>query len=163
MRHAAATLLLTICSLVNINAYSEARCPAHVTSGKPGEKSLTSSELVHHVLLTTPSEVRPHLIFGDVEFILKCGTQEDAEEFFRDIRNKSITMGPVSVIEAGQNFVRVAGDDGFKPNLAAFQFNFQTPVIAIPQPGSIVRVYGTYSSYSREPFRINMTNSSFVF
>jgi hypothetical protein len=34
-------------------------------------------------------------------------------------------------------------------------------VTAIPLPGEKVVISGTYSSYSQDPFQINMTNPSF--
>ncbi len=162
MRFAAAILLSATCFLVGVECYSQDPCSARFVSPKPGERPLTPSELAHRVLLQTPPEERRHLAFGDVEFILRCGTQQDAAEFFASLRNTSVQMVGAAVVEADQNVVRVSWDDGFKPNLVAFRFNFDRPINAIPHPGDKIIINGTYSSYSQEPFQINMTNPSFV-
>jgi hypothetical protein len=161
MRFAAAILLSTTCFFAGIDCYAQDPCSTHFAQ-KPGERPLTSSELVHRVLLLTPPEDRPHLALADVEFILRCGTQQDAAEFFVAIRNTSVQIANATVVEADQDVVRASCDDGFKFNLEAFSFKFDSPLNAIPHSGDKILIGGTYSSYSREPFQINMTNSSFV-
>jgi hypothetical protein len=113
-------------------------------------------------MLTTTPENRPRLAPSDVEFILKCGTQEDAEALFAAVRNTSVKMVGVTVAEANQNSIRVTWGDGFKPPLGAFRFNFDKPLTAIPTPGEKITIIGTYASYAREPFQIIMTNPSFA-
>jgi len=103
-----------------------------------------------------------HVAFEDIEIILKCGLREDAEEFFSRIQNKAVQMVGATVVDASQDAVRVSWKDSFKPNLAAFKFNFDRPPNVIPHPGDKITISGTYSSYSREPFQINLTNASFV-
>lgn len=161
MRIVATFLLSGMCFFVGIHCYAQDPCAIRHAS-KPGEEPLAASELVHRLLLQTPPEKRRQIAFGDVEAILKCGTQEDAAEFFAAVRNRSARMYNVAVAEAGQDFVRVSWDDGFNPNLRAFRFNFDQPVDVIPHPGDRVTISGTYSSYSRDPFQINLTNASFV-
>jgi hypothetical protein len=70
-------------------------------------------------------------------------------------------MAGATVVEADQYAIRVSWEDGFKPNLAAFRFNFDTPLTAIPHPGEKIFISGTYASYSKVPFQINMANPSF--
>ena len=161
MRFAAAILLFATCFFVGTDCYSQDPCSRTVRP-KPDEKPLTSAEIVHHVLLNNSLEQRRHLTLSDVVFMLRCGTQQDAAEFFVAIRDTSVQVPDATVVEANQDFVRVSWDDGFKPNLVAFTFKFDKPLNAIPQPGDKIQIRGTYSSYSREPFQINMTNSSFV-
>lgn len=161
MRFATAILLSATCFFVGIDCYSQDLCSGTVRPKSEG-KPLTKAELVHRVLLQIPIGERPHLVFGDVEFILKCGTPRDASEFFAAIRNTSAQMVGATVVEADQDFVRVSCDDGFKPNLVAFRFTFDKPLNPIPHPGDMIQISGTYYSYSREPFQINMTNASFV-
>ena len=160
MRTTAAVLLLATCFFVGIDCYSQDLCSARFTP-KSDSKPLTAAELVHRVLLHTPPAERRHLYFGDVEFILRCGTQQDAAELFAAVRNTSIQMVGATVVEADRDAIRVSWDDGFRPNLGAFRFNFDMPLTAIPHPGEKVLIGGTYSSYSQEPFQINMTNPSF--
>jgi hypothetical protein len=81
---------------------------------------------------------------------------------FAAVRNTSIQMVGATVAEADHDAIRVSWDDGFHPNLAAFRFNFDKPIDTIPHPGDKIQISGTYSSYSYEPFRINMTNPSFA-
>jgi hypothetical protein len=161
MRFAAPILLAATCFFVGIDCHAQDPCSGTVRP-KSEEMPLTKAEQVHRILLTVPPEERPHLVFGDVEFILKCGTPQDAAEFFAAIRNTSAQMVGATVVEADQDFVRVSCDDGFKPNLGAFRFTFDKPLNLIPHPGDKIQISGTYSSYSREPFQINMTNPSFV-
>lgn len=162
MRFAAAILLSAMCFFVGIDCYSQDPCSGTVRL-KPEEKPLTKAELVHRVLLQIPPEKRRDLVFGDVELILRCGTQQDAAELFAAVRNTtSNQMVGATVVEAYQDAIRVSWDDGFKPHLVAWLFNFDRPLNAIPHPGDKVQISGTYSSYSQDPFQINMTNSSFA-
>jgi len=153
-------LLLAVSFFVGIDCYSQDPCSARYRL-KSDEKPLTAAEVAHRALLATPPEERRHLVFGDVEFMLKCGTQQDAAMLFEAIRNTSTQMGGATVATADQHAISVSWDDGFKPNLAAFWFNFDSPLTAIPHPGDKVFISGTYFSYSREPFQINMMNPSF--
>jgi hypothetical protein len=114
-------------------------------------------------MLTTTHSERRRLDPADVALILKCGTPQEAEELFTDVRDAPIKLVGATVVEADQNVIRVTWDDGFKPSLAPFHFNFDLPLTAIPHPGDKIDIVGTYSSYSREPFRITMKNSSFGF
>jgi hypothetical protein len=161
MRFAAGILLMATCFFVGTDCYSQDPCSVRV-SPKAGERPLTSAEIVHRMLLQTPPQGRRYFALSDVEFILKCGTQQDAEALFAAIRNTSVKMDGGTVVDAGPSVVRVSWDDGFKPNLAAFRFNFDSPMNAIPHPGDKILISGMYSSYSRQPFQINVTNSSFV-
>jgi hypothetical protein len=69
-------------------------------------------------------------------------------------------MYGATVFEAGQNFIRVSWDDGF--NSGAFKFNFDMPLSAIPKVGQKVSINGTYSSYSRELFQINLVGKFII-
>jgi hypothetical protein len=162
MRIAAAILLSATCFPVGMGCYAQDSCSVRQAPTKPGDKPLTASEKVHHILLTTPPWNQLHFAFGDVEAILKCGTQEDAAKFFAWVRNTSVQMVGATVVESDQDVFLVSWDEGFKPNLAAFRFNLDKPLDAIPHPGDKVIIRGTYSSYSREPFQINLSNASFV-
>jgi hypothetical protein len=162
MRLITAILLSAACCFVGTDCYSQNPCSALYIGATPGEGHLTGSQLVHRLLLTTPVEVRRHLSFGDVEFILKCGTQREAAEFFAAIRNTAINMDGATVLEAGKHTVRVGWDDGFRPSLGTFSFEFDAALDVTPQPGDKILISGTYSSYSQDPFQINLTNSSFV-
>jgi hypothetical protein len=161
MRFATAILLSATCFFAGIDCYPQDPCSRTVSS-KPDEKPLTSAEIVRHILLTTPPEERHRLGLNDVEFSLRCGTPQDAAELFVALRNTSVQIPDATVVEADQDVIRVSRDDGFKPHLMAFRFNFDKPLSAIPQPGNKILISGTYSSYSQEPFQINMTNPSFV-
>jgi hypothetical protein len=161
MRFAAAILLSATCFFVCSNCYPQDPCSQTVRL-KSEEKPLTKAELVHRVLLQIPPEKRRDLVFGDVELILRCGRQQDAAELFAAIRDTSIQMVGATVVEADQDAIRVSWDDGFKPHLVAWRFNFDRPLTAIPHPGDKVQISGTYSSYSQDPFQINMTNASFA-
>jgi hypothetical protein len=161
MRFAAAILLSATCLFVGTDCYSQDPCYRTVRL-KPEEKPLTMADLPHRALLKTPPDERRYLVFGDVELILRCGTQEDAAELFAAVRNTSVQMDGATVVEADQHVIRVSWVDGFQPNLAGFRFNFDKPLTAIPIPGQKVLISGTYSSYRREPFQINMTNPSFA-
>jgi hypothetical protein len=161
MRKAAAIFLSIVCFFVGSDCYPQDPCSGTVRV-KSEEKPLTKAEIAHRALLKTPLEERRHLAFTDVEFILKCGTQQDAAELFAAVRNTSVQMvGATVVEEADQNAIHVTCDDGFKPHLVAFRFNFDRQVTAMPLPGEKVVISGTYSSYSQDPFQINMTNPSF--
>ncbi len=162
MRITVAILLFSTWFFVGIDCYAQDPCSVRFVTTKPSEKSYTAPELVHRNMLQTPPRDLTRLAFGDVEFILKCGSSEDAAEFFAAIRDTSIQMDGATVVEAGRDFVRVSWDDGFEPNLTAFRFNFDKPLNTIPHPSEKVLISGTYSSYSREPFQINLTNSTFI-
>jgi hypothetical protein len=162
MRIAAAVLFSVTCFFAGIECHAQDSCPLLLPPPKPGDKPLTAPELVHRTLITTLPENRLRFAFGDVELILKCGTKEDAAMFFGWVRDTSTQMIGATVVEADRDVVRVSWDNGFKPNLAAFRFTFDKPLDAIPHPGDKIIITGTYSSYSREPFQINLTNPSFV-
>jgi hypothetical protein len=149
------------CLLFCVRSYAQSdACPAPVTKSNSTEKPLTSAEIAHHALVMSTGEQRRKFYWGDVEFILRCGTQQDAAELFTAVRNESVRMNGATVFEAGQNFIRVSWDDGFTSG--SFKFNFDSLLSKIPKPGQKVLISGTYSSYSREPFRINLVNSSFL-
>jgi hypothetical protein len=161
MRIASLALPAT-CLLFCMSSYAQTdRCSTHVVGPKPSEKTLTSEEIVHRAMFVSTPEQRRMFYWGDVEFILRCGTQQDAADLFSAVRNEPVRMYGATVFEAGQNFIRVSWDDGF--NSGGFKFNFDMPLRAIPKPGQKVSISGTYSSYSREPFQINLVNSSFLY
>lgn len=95
---------------------------------------------------------------GDVEAILRCGSQQDSDEFFAVLQNASVHVNG-TVLEADRKSIRiVVGVDD--PYLGAFWFTFDGPLAVIPNPGENVVISGTYSSYNQEPLQIKMTNSS---
>jgi hypothetical protein len=162
VRFAAAIFLSATCFFAGIDCYCQDPCSARFVNPKSGETPLTSSELAHRVLRQTPPEERRRLAFCDVEFILRCGTQQDAAEFFAAVRNTSVQLAGATVVEADQDVVRVSWDDDFKPDLVAFGFNFDRQLNAIPHPSDRIGISGTYSSYSQQPFQINLTNPWFI-
>lgn len=163
MRTATAILLLGTCFFVGIDCYPQDPCSAHFDSVKAEVKPLKSAaELAHRVLLTTPSEQRRHLGAGDVVQVLMCGSPQDAAELFAVLRDTPIHLVDFTIAEADQHFIRVRWDGAFKSDMpfTAYRFNFDPPLTAIPHPGEKIIIDGTYSSYSQEPFQINMTNAS---
>lgn len=157
----AAILLSAAYLFAGIGCWAQNPCSARYNTN-PNEKPLTSAALAHRALLRTPSEEWRDFTLGDVEFILRCGTQQDADRLFAALHNTSTQMADAAVLEANQNLVRVAWNDGFHPHLGEFWFTFDNPLAVTPHPGEKVVISGTYSSYSRMPFQINMTNSSFI-
>lgn len=162
MRLAAASILSATLFSAATLCFSQSPCSDRAITPNSYDKPLTSTELVHRIMLTTSSEDLHNLAFGDVEYILKCGTQQDAESLFAAIGNTSVKMVGATVVEANQNSIRVAWDDGFKPHLGTFWFDFEKPLTVIPMPGEKIIINGTYVSYTREPLQIVMTNPSFV-
>src|SRR5271170_3243324 len=163
MRTTTAILLLGTCFFAGIDCYPQVSCSAYFASVKTEVRPLKSAaELAHHVLLITPPENWRHLVSGDVEFVLKCGSQQDAADLFAALRNTPIHLVDATIAEADQHFIRVRWDGAsrFDMPLTAYRFNFDPPLTAIPHPGEKVIIDGTYSSYSQEPFQINMTNAS---
>jgi hypothetical protein len=72
----ASLVLSATCLLLGTRSYAQNDpCSARVASPKPTEKPLTSAEAAHHVMLTSTLEERRKIYWGDVEFILRCGTQ----------------------------------------------------------------------------------------
>jgi hypothetical protein len=165
MRTATAALLLGTCFLASVDCYPQETCSAYFDSVKMegAVKAFKSTaELAHHVLLITPKQNWHHLVSSDVEFILKCGSPQDAADLFTALRNTPLHLVDATIAEADQHFIRVHWDQdfGFYKNVTAFKFNFDTPLTVIPHPGDKVIIDGTYSSYSQEPFEINMANAS---
>lgn len=159
MRIAGAILLSAVCSFVGIQCYAQNHpCPAH-DSSKAGKKTLTAAEQVHRLLLQTPRDDWSRLWVGDVLAILRCGSRQDADEFFAALDNALARMDG-TVLEADQNSIRVVVHDGLPP-LGVFWFTFDAPLAVIPHPGEEVVISGTYSSYNREPLQIKMTKSAF--
>jgi hypothetical protein len=163
MRALATILLSATYFLASVDCYSQDPCSARAIIHRPGEQPPTVAEAAHHVMLTTTHERRRYLIPADVGLILKCGTPQEAEELFTDVRDTPTKLVGVTVVEADQHVIRVTWEDGFKPGLAPFHFYFDLPLTAIPNPGDKIDIIGTYSSYTRDPFRITMKNSSFGF
>ena len=162
MRTVIGLVLSTTCLFLGANSYAqEDHCPARISSKNPTEKPLSAAEVAHHALINTPSKERRKLYWGDVEFILRCGTQQDGTELFSAVRNEYVRMNGATVFAAAQKYVRVSWDDGF--NFGGFRFNFDQPLNVIPKQGQKIIISGVYTSYSREPFQINLTNSSLVF
>jgi hypothetical protein len=163
MRTATAILLLGTCFFAGIDCYPQESCSAYFSSVKAdAEPFKSASELAHRALLTTPPEMRRHLVPGDVELILKCGWPQDASELFAALRNTPIHLVNATIAEADQHVIRVRWDGAsrFDMPLTAYRFNFDPPLTAIPHPGEKIIIDGTYSSYSQEPFQINMANAS---
>jgi hypothetical protein len=161
MRIGARILLSASFFFLGIACYAQDPCSVR-PNPRANEKSLTSAELAHRVLLQVAPEKWRDLSPGDVEFILRCGTQQDADEFFPVLHNTARLMPGAQVLEAYPDAIRVSWEDGFKPNLDAFWFRFDSPLAVVPRPGDKVNISGTFSSYSRSPFQINMKSSSFV-
>lgn len=160
MRFAVAIVLSLAFYFGEIACYCQEACPTRL---RPPHIKATSSELAHAALLSTPPEKRTHLIFDDVELILKCGSEQDAEELFAALRNTRVQINGATVVDTGQSVIRVSrDDDGFKPNFEVFRFIFDTPLNAVPHSGDKILISGTYSSYTRDPFQINITHSSFA-
>ena len=162
MRIAAAILLSATCFFLATECYSQDPCSTRY-SPKPNEKPLTGVELAHRVLLLSPPAKWNLLTIGDVEFVLGCGTQHDADEFFAALHDKSTQVPDAIVLEVHEDVLRVAWDDGSYPNLGELWFRFDKPLAVMPHPGDKIVISGMYSSYSRVPLQINMTNASFVF
>jgi hypothetical protein len=160
MRTLAVIVLSAMFFYGGIDCYSQDLCSAIVVR-KPDEKPLPPSEITHEIMLSqNTTEKRRTISLEDVEFILKCGTLQDATELFAALRNTSVPMPEATIVQASEYAIRVSWYDGFK-HFEAFRFNFVTPLTAIPGPGDKVLISGTYSSWSRDPFQINMTNPSF--
>jgi hypothetical protein len=158
-----AILLLGACFFAGVDCHPQESCSAYFASVKEEVKPLKSAvELAHKVMLTTPPERRGNLCAGDVMFVLKCGSQQDAADLFSALRNTPIHLVDFTIAEADQHFIRVRWDGAFRSDMpfTAYRFNFDPPLTAIPHPGERVIIDGTYSSYSHEPFQINMTNAS---
>lgn len=155
---AGSILLSAICFFVGIQCYAQNPCPARYSS-KAGEKPLTAAEQVHRLLLQTPREEWGRLWAGEVLAILRCGSRQDADEFFTAFHNTSAQMDGI-VLDADQSSIRVVVHDS-DSHLGAFWFTFNRPLAAIPHPGEEVVISGTYSLCNRNPLQIKMTNSSF--
>jgi hypothetical protein len=163
MRTATVILLLGTCSFAGIDCDPQDPCSAHFASVKAEVTPLKSAaELAHRVLLLTPPENWRQLVPGDVEQVLWCGSPQDAADLFAALRNTQIHLVDATIAEADQYVIRVRWDGAsrFDMPLTAFRFNFDPPLTAIPHPGEKVIIDGTYSSYSQEPFQINMTKAS---
>lgn len=163
MRTATVILLLGTCFFAGVDCYPQDPCSAHFASVKAEVTPLKSAaELANRVLLVTPPENWRHLGAGDVEQVLWCGSPQDAADLFAALRNTQIHLVDATIAEADQHVIRVRwdGTSRFDMPLTAYRFNFDPPLTAIPHPGEKVIVDGTYSSYSQEPFQINMTNAS---
>jgi hypothetical protein len=163
MRATTAILLLGTCFFVDIDCYPQESCSAFFASVKEEVKPFKSAaEIAHRALLTTPPERRHDLAVLDVELILKCGSPQDAADLFAALQNTPIHLADVIIAEADPHFIRVRVDEPFRSvvSLTAFKFNFDLPLTAMPHPGEKVIVDGTYSSYSQEPFQINIMNAS---
>ena len=162
MRAVTGLVLSATCLLLAASSYPhDEHCSARIVSKNPAERALTFAEAAHHAMMETPPTERRKLYWGDVELILRCGTQQDATQLFAAVRKETVRMNRATVFAADQNDVRVSGDDGF--DSGAFRFNFDRPLPVVPKPGQKVTISGAYSSYSRDPFQINLTNSSLVF
>lgn len=164
MRTATTILLSAMFFLWGFDCHAQDPCSPRLVKTTESEKTLSGAEIAHQVLLKTTPTTRRFLVPGDVEFVLKCGTQQDAAELFADIRGAAMEIGSGTVVETDKSTIRVAwDDDGFKANLKAFLFNFDKPLTEMPHPGEKLIIRGTYSSFSREPFQINVTNSSYQY
>jgi len=157
----ALVIVSAFCIIFGVRSYAQGGpCPAHLSNANPSEKLLTPTEVAHQIVVnSTPEEMR-QLYWGDVEFVLRCGSEQDAAELFAAIRGQTVRMNGAAVFESGRDFISVSWDDGF--NLGGFRFSFDTLLRVLPIPGQRVLISGTYSSYSREPFQINFANSSFI-
>ena len=163
MRIMAAVVLCATFLFAGMEGHSQDPCTTEYRS-KPSEKPLTGTELVHRNMLLIPFEKWRRFGFGDVEVFLRCGTQQDADEFFTALHNTSTEMPGATVLEADRDVVLVAWEgDGDNGHLGTFAFRFSSPLTMLPHPGDKIDIRGTYSSYSRMPLQINMTNSSFIF
>jgi hypothetical protein len=165
MRTPTVILLLGTCFFVGIDCYPQESCSAYFSSVKMevvAEPFKSAAELAHRALLTTPQEMRRHLVPGDVELILKCGWPQDAADLFAALRNTPIHLVDATIAEADQRVIRVRWDGAtkFDMSLTTYRFNFDPPLTAIPHPGEKIIIDGTYSAYSHEPFQINITNAS---
>jgi hypothetical protein len=109
MRTVVGLVLTATCLLLGVKSFAQNDpCSVRIVNKISTEKPLTSAEVAHHALVTTPPTKLSKLYWGDVEFILRCGTQQDATELFAAVRNEYIRMVGATVFEASQNFVRVS-------------------------------------------------------
>jgi hypothetical protein len=160
MRTVAGLVFTATCLLSGVKSYAQDDpCSARIVNKTLTNKPLTFAEAAHLAFVTTSAANLNKLCWPDVVLILRCGTQQDATEVFAAVRNEYVRMLGATVFEASQNFVRVSWEDGFNSG-GLFRFNFDQPLSAIPKPGQKVLISGAYSSYSREPFQINLANSS---
>ena len=120
----------------------------------------TYAEVAHHLAQTIRPEYANGLFCGDVALVLKYGSPEEAERLSRLVLNVPTHIVRANVLEARENWILVSSPDGNTPPFGVFRFEFKEPLSILPSPGQKITLSGTYSSYTRNPLLITMTNSS---
>jgi hypothetical protein len=118
----------------------------------------TDADIVNDTIKTTPD--LSVLAISDKEYILKYGTQEQADKVFDTVKGKADKLPDATVISATPDEVQVAySDDAVQGKIADFDFKFTTPLKKLPEVGSKITLIGTWSSYTQKPLLITMTDS----
>jgi tetratricopeptide (TPR) repeat protein len=118
----------------------------------------TDADIVTQTIASTPD--LSTLAITDKEYILKYGTQEQADKVFDTVKGKADKIPDATVIAASPDEVQVAySDDAVQGKVADFDFKFKTPLKKLPDVGSKITLIGTWDSYTQKPLLITMTDS----
>jgi hypothetical protein len=143
-------------------ALDNASNPDLKLSAAPGPNP---ADIAHNVMLTTPDLTM--LWAGDKEYILQNGSPDDATRLFSAIKGTTETI-PALVIESSPQALKVAlSDDAVRNKTADFTFMMTPHDLGMSQwqgggpataVGRMVRLSGTYASYTGNPFMISMSD-----
>jgi len=97
--------------------------------------------------------------FAEWELVLSSGNQQAADTVWNAIKDKAVKLG-ANVISASPSKIQLAGSaDDIDEKKADITLAMAKPLPAklVPQVGSLMQFQGTVSSYTPNPFMMNMT------
>jgi len=114
------------------------------------------SDIAHQAVVSTPD--LSTLAVGDKEFILSNGIQEDQDKVWAVMKDVTAEI-PGTVISATADQVLLAvSDDAIQGKTADFTINMKTPLSDVPAVGASIKVIGTFSSYTKSPTMIILSD-----
>jgi len=125
-------------------------------------KQFDPKDMAHNVIATTADLTT--LAFSDREFILQNATQEDADKLWAVMNGVTVAFSGtvVSVSADGTQVLLAVTDEAIGSKNADFAVTMKEPIAvdAIPAVGATIKINGTFTSYTKSPVVITLTDGS---
>jgi len=114
----------------------------------PWEHGKSPAEVAHQLMATTRPEDIGKLAGGDTQFVILCGSPQEAERAFAAKKGRTGWFASVVVIAVGADWIKVAAaDDAVRLHRADYVFKTDAQMTSPPVVGERLDFHGTYSSY----------------
>jgi hypothetical protein len=156
----AALAILTVLTASPLLAQPCSTVPPNIQPNSSTLNTQTYTELAHGFMLATHPQDIPKMAPLDSEFILHCGSPQEAARVWAVFKDRPVTfLDTAVVIAASADEIAVAIDDEAKrTHKADYILRPADQFTSIPPVGSVVEISGTYKSYVSEPILITLNN-----